>query len=170
MAAAVLLAGVAVMWLLGIKVAQEGGTVVESGGVLRRRYAVVVAAEVVLFLGGHTLLGDAGSPDRGAAAWAASVAGVHFLVLVAVWREGGPAIPGVILILIGVAGLAVADAPVPEWVPGLVGPLAGVTILGGCAASSWRTLTSMREPGLRSLRSGGDGPARRSGGGPVDGS
>ncbi|MFC7588097.1 hypothetical protein ACFQYP_33705 [Nonomuraea antimicrobica] len=147
--AAVALTSVVVMWLLGVKVAQSGGALRAepnaAEGFFGRRYVlVVVAAEAALLFAGLTLLRNWSLPEQVNMAWLAFMAGVHFVAFAPVWRERGLLIPGVVLILIGVAGFALAAATALECVPVASGVLTGVTILAGSAAYSWRTLTSMR--------------------------
>ncbi|MFI6631486.1 hypothetical protein ACIBI7_21675 [Nonomuraea fuscirosea] len=146
--AAVTLAGVVVMWLLGVKVAQSGGTLKAAPNTAEsffgRRYALVVATEAALLFIGLTVLRSWGLPEQVNIAWLAFVAGVHFIALVPVWGERGLLIPGMVLIMIGVAGFALAATTALKWVPVASGVLSGITILAGSTAYSWRTLTSMR--------------------------
>ena len=145
--AAVILAGVAVIWLLGLKVAQSGGALPAAlptaAGFFGRR-ALVVTAEAALLLGGLALLRGWGLPEQVNVAWMAFVAGVHFMALAPVWHDRYPLIPGVVLVMLSVAGFAMAATTAPERVPVVIGVLFGITVLAGSAACSWRTLTSMR--------------------------
>lgn len=145
--AVVVLAGAAVIWLLGVKVAQSGGTLLATpaaaAGFFGRRYGFVVAAEVVLLVGGLTTLRAWALPEQVNVASLAFVAGVHFVALAPAWHERAPLLPGVVLVMLGVAGFAMATTT-PDRVPAVIGVLSGFTILAGSAACAWRTLTSMR--------------------------
>lgn len=142
--AAMALAGLAVIWLLGLKVAQAGGTLPAAGVVFGHRYAFVVAAEVALLFGGLTLLRGWDLPEQINVAWLAFVAGVHVIALARLWRDRGPLIPGVVLVMLSGIGFAMA-ATIPERVPTVIGVLSAITVLAGSAACSWRTLTVLRK-------------------------
>jgi hypothetical protein len=145
--ATVVLAGVAGMWLLGLKAAQSGGalpaTPHPADGLFSRRYGLVIAAEAALLLGGLAPLRGLGLPEQATVAWLTFVAGAHFIVLVPRWRTRVPLAPGMILVAIGVAGLALAATRAPAWASVTIGVLFGMTVLIGSAACSWSTLTSI---------------------------
>ncbi|RVX41417.1 hypothetical protein EDD27_3948 [Nonomuraea polychroma] len=148
------LAGVAVMWLLGVKAVQSGDVfpvAPDAGsGLFDRTYALIVAAEAALFLAGLALLRGWGPAEQATVAWLTFMAGVHFIVLAPRWRARLPLIPGVILVVLGVAGFTLAATMAPAWAPVMIGALSGMTVLVGSAACCWRTLTSIRQAGSSS--------------------
>ncbi|MFB6436836.1 hypothetical protein ACFCVY_08630 [Streptomyces sp. NPDC056411] len=97
------------------------------------KFGFVVAAEVVLLIGGNLALRRAGAPAQTAVAWTALIVGVHFLALTSVWQRRSVAVPGAALSALGAAGLGMAATSAVAWVPFVSGVLSGVALLGGCA-------------------------------------
>ncbi|MFE2160436.1 hypothetical protein ACFW9M_21805 [Streptomyces lydicus] len=97
------------------------------------KFGFVVAAEVVLMIGGNLALRGAGAPAETAVAWIALIVGLHFLALTAVWKRRSIAVPGTALTALGVIGLGMAATSAVAWVPFVSGVLSGVALLGGSA-------------------------------------
>ncbi|WP_406314501.1 hypothetical protein OHA77_39585 [Streptosporangium sp. NBC_01639] len=102
-----------------------------------RGYWLVVVAEVVLLFGGIAVLRAWDLPEQTNVAWIAVVVGVHFIVLAPIWKQISILVPGVILTLLGVAGLVMAETSAVAWVPIVSGVLSGVTLLVACVTSAW---------------------------------
>ncbi|MFF4776951.1 hypothetical protein ACFY05_29210 [Microtetraspora fusca] len=107
-----------------------------------RGYLVVVAAEAILLFGGIRLLAMWELPKEVNVAWVALVVGVHFIVLAPIWKEWGIAVPGVLLTVLGAAGLVLASTTAVVWVPFVSGVLSGVVLLTGSVAFGWRAVTA----------------------------
>ncbi|WP_211264024.1 hypothetical protein [Streptosporangium amethystogenes] len=107
-----------------------------------RGYLVVVAAEAILLFGGLRVLAAWGRPEQANVAWVAFVVGVHFIALAPVWKDWGIAVPGVVLTLLGAAGLVLASTAAVAWVPFVSGVLSGVVLLFGAAPFGWRAMTA----------------------------
>ncbi|MET8048991.1 hypothetical protein ABZU75_15465 [Streptosporangium sp. NPDC005286] len=107
-----------------------------------RGYLIVVAAEAILLFGGLRLLAAWGRPEQTNVAWVAFVVGVHFIALAPVWKDWGIAVPGVVLTLLGAAGLVLASTAAVAWVPFVSGVLSGVVLLTGTATFGWRAMTA----------------------------
>ncbi|MEU9120380.1 hypothetical protein AB0C96_11045 [Streptomyces sp. NPDC048506] len=97
------------------------------------KFGFVVAAEVLLLIGGNLALRGAGAPTETTVAWIALIVGLHFLALTAVWQRRSIAVPGAALTALGVIGLGMAGTRAVAWVPFVSGVLSGVALLGGCA-------------------------------------
>ncbi|MGW0802419.1 hypothetical protein [Nonomuraea sp. NPDC002799] len=110
---------------------QERSAGGRPGGMFGRGYLVVVAAEAVLLFGGLRLLAAWDRPPQANVAWIALVVGVHFIALAPVWKDWSIAVPGVLLTLLGAAGLVLASTDAVAWVPIVSGVLSGVVLLGG---------------------------------------
>ncbi|MEO3873613.1 hypothetical protein ABGB18_32785 [Nonomuraea sp. B12E4] len=136
--AALALCGVVVLGRRG-RAAGQARPAAERGrrNMFGRGYWVVVAAEAVLLFGGIALLRAWGQADEANVAWIAVIVGVHFIVLAPVWRQPSIAVPGVILALLGVAGLVMAQTSAVAWTPVVAGVLSGVTLLVSCIAAAW---------------------------------
>ncbi|SDH83755.1 hypothetical protein [Nonomuraea jiangxiensis] len=102
-----------------------------------RGYWLVVAAEAILLFGGIALLRAWGQPEEANVAWIAVIVGIHFVVLAPVWRQPSIAVPGVLLTVVGVAGLVMAQTSAVAWTPVVAGVLSGVTLLVSCIAAAW---------------------------------
>ncbi|MGN9841260.1 hypothetical protein ACTMTI_24340 [Nonomuraea sp. H19] len=107
-----------------------------------RGYLIIVAAEIVLLFGGLRLLAAWGRPEQTNVAWVAFVVGVHFVALAPVWKDWAIAVPGVVLTLLGVAGLVLAATDAIAWVPLISGVLSGVVLLTGAVAFGWRAMAA----------------------------
>ncbi|GAA3429426.1 hypothetical protein ACWDTT_28800 [Streptosporangium sandarakinum] len=107
-----------------------------------RAYLAVVAAEAVLLFGGLRVLAALGHPEQANVAWVAFVVGVHFIALAPVWKDRSIAVPGVVLTVLGVAGLVLAATAAVAWVPFVSGVLSGVVLLGGSVTFGRRAMTA----------------------------
>ncbi len=119
-----------------------------------RRYWVIVAAEAALLAIGFIAIWGIGAPSQTYLAWIALIVGLHFIAfrLTGVWR-GGITAPAALLILFGVAGLALATFAA-DWIPLVSGVLSGFTLLAGsfsvAAREAWsRPTASLRRDGTR---------------------
>ncbi|MEV4377053.1 hypothetical protein [Streptosporangium sp. NPDC049644] len=81
-------------------------------------------------------------PEQTNVAWVTFVVGVHFVALAPVWKDWSIAVPGVVLTLLGVAGLVLAATAAVDWVPFVSGVLSGVVLLLGTATFGWRAMTA----------------------------
>ncbi|XVQ88595.1 hypothetical protein ACQP2K_14610 [Microbispora siamensis] len=54
--------------------------------------------------------------------------------------------PGVVLTVLGVAGLVMTATSAVAWAPLVSGVLSGVTLLAGCLAAARRGLAAQRSP------------------------
>ncbi|WP_228010462.1 hypothetical protein [Nonomuraea phyllanthi] len=111
-------------------------------GMFGRGYLVVVAAEVILLFGGLRVLAMWERPVETNVAWVALVVGVHFVALAPIWKDRSIAVPGVLLTLLGAAGLVLASTPAAGWVPLVSGVLSGVVLLAGGLTFGLRTVTA----------------------------
>ncbi|MEV0314248.1 hypothetical protein B0I32_108112 [Nonomuraea fuscirosea] len=154
-AACLAAAGVIAMWFMtarkersavrgeGAAGQQEGpaGQEERPGNMFGRGYLIVVAAEVVLLFGGLRVMAALGAPAQANVGWVALVVGVHFIALAPVWKDWGIAVPGVVLTLLGAAGLVLAaTGSALAWVPIISGVLSGVVLLGGSLTFGWRNV------------------------------
>ena len=71
-----------------------------------RGFRWVVIGELVLLLAGLQVLRITDAPTETNVAWISFVVGLHFIAFAFVWREASIAVPGAIVLLLGVAGLA----------------------------------------------------------------
>jgi hypothetical protein len=94
-------------------------------------YRVVVTGELVLLVAGFFVLSLLGAPVQANVAWIATVVGLHFVALASAWKARSILVVGVVLTVLGVAGLALLGSPALPWVPFVSGVLSGVTLLGG---------------------------------------
>ena len=96
------------------------------------RYWLIVAGEVLLLAAGLGILRAVHAPQEVNVAWIAFVVGLHFIAFAAagVW-DHGVAVAGSILVVLGVAGLALAAASEAQWIPLVSGVLSGLTLLAG---------------------------------------
>ncbi|WP_201762012.1 MULTISPECIES: hypothetical protein [unclassified Nonomuraea] len=76
----------------------------------------------------------------------AAASGVNRQAIADRWRTRVPLVPGMIHVVIGVAGFVLAAARAPAWTSVTIGVLFGMTVLIGSAACSWSTLTSIGRP------------------------
>ncbi|WP_345571732.1 hypothetical protein [Nonomuraea rosea] len=133
-------ASVVAMWFAA---ARKGRSAEGAGqNMFGKGYLVVVAAEAILLFGGIRVLAAVESPEQANVAWVAFVVGVHFIVLAPIWQDRGIAVPGVVLSLLGAAGLVLAAAGAVTWVPLVSGVLSGAVLLTGAVAFGWRTVTA----------------------------
>ncbi|MEV0623025.1 hypothetical protein AB0I81_57575 [Nonomuraea sp. NPDC050404] len=114
----------------------------EQRNMFSRGYLIIVLAEAILLFGGLRVLAAWQAPEQANVAWVALVVGVHFIALAPVWRTWGIAVPGVILTLLGTAGLALAPTPAIAWVPFISGVLSGAVLLTGSVTFGWRAATT----------------------------
>ena len=96
------------------------------------RYWLIVAGEVLLLAAGLGILRVLHAPQEVNVAWIALVVGIHFIAfdVAGVWNHG-VAVAGSILVVLGVAGLAMAAASEAQWIPLVSGVLSGLTLLAG---------------------------------------
>lgn len=139
-AACLAAASVIAMWFLTAR--KEKPSAGSRPNMYSRGYLIIVAAEAVLLFGGIRVLAAWNRPEQTNVAWVAFVVGVHFIALAPVWKDWGIAVPGVILTLLGVAGLVMASTAVVAWVPLVSGVLSGVVLLMGAVAFGWRAMTA----------------------------
>ncbi len=139
-AACLAAAGVLAMWFVSARRERSADGVQQN--MFSRGYLVVVAAEVILLFGGIRMLAIWGRPEEGNVAWVALVVGVHFIALAPIWKEWGIAVPGVLLTVLGAAGLVLASTTAVVWVPFVSGVLSGVVLLTGSVAFGWRAVTA----------------------------
>ncbi|MBB5965669.1 hypothetical protein [Planomonospora venezuelensis] len=134
------LAGVVVMWFLAVRRIKTGavraaGPDTTGPGAAGRffglRYAFIVAAEAVLLFGGIAVLRVWERPEQTNVAWIAFVVGVHFVALAPVWGQRSILVVGVVLALLGTAGLIMAATSAVAWVPFVSGVLSGAVLLAG---------------------------------------
>ncbi|MEW9531940.1 hypothetical protein [Microbispora sp. NPDC049125] len=119
-----------------------------AGGMFGRGHWLIVAAEAVLLFGGIALLRSWDAPEQANVAWIAVVVGVHFIVLAPIWKQTSILVPGVILTLLGVAGLVMANTSAVAWVPIVSGVLSGLTLLVGCVCAAWLGMSRATPKGL----------------------
>jgi hypothetical protein len=105
-----------------------------------RRFWLIVTVEVVLLAAGIAVLRTLGAPEEANVAWIALVVGVHLVAFLTVWQEPSIVMPGVILAVLGVVGLAMVATSAVEWTPFVSGVLSGVTLLGFSLAYAAREL------------------------------
>lgn len=113
-------------------------------------YGAVVAAEVVLVLGGIQVLRLLGAHDEANVCWIALVVGLHFFPLAWYWRTREILVVAVYLSVLGAAGLAMVFTGHPAWAPFVSGALSGAGMLGGL-------LVSLAVPFLAGRRAPGPG-------------
>ncbi|MEW2360159.1 hypothetical protein [Spirillospora sp. NPDC029432] len=95
------------------------------------KFGLVVVAEFALIFGGIAVLRALDAPQEVNVAWIALIVGLHFVALAPVWKRRAIAVPGVLLAVLGAAGMAMAAAPAVEWIPFVSGVLSGAVLLGG---------------------------------------
>ncbi|MBG0817531.1 hypothetical protein [Planomonospora sp. ID82291] len=147
-AASATLGGVLLLWFTAVRRARTTGVEpVVAGGraggkMFGLGFAVIAVAEVVMLFGGIAVLRALDRPVETNVAWIALVVGLHFVALGPVWKNRTIMLPGLVLTVLGAAGLAMTFTPALEWVPLVSGVLSGVTLLAGCTASSWSALSA----------------------------
>ncbi|MFC4060060.1 hypothetical protein ACFOWE_17275 [Planomonospora corallina] len=99
-------------------------------------YLVIVAIEVVLLFGGIAALRVLERPEETNVAWIALIVGVHFVALGPVWKNRSIMLPGAVLTVLGLAGLAMTFTSALPWVPFVSGVLSGATLLAGCLTAA----------------------------------
>ncbi|MEV0144899.1 MULTISPECIES: hypothetical protein [unclassified Nonomuraea] len=140
--AAACLAAASVIGMWFVSARRGPSTAGRERNMFSRGYLIVVAAEAILLFGGLRVLAALGVPEQANVAWVALVVGVHFIALAPVWKDWGIAVPGVVLTLLGVAGLVLASTAAVAWVSFVSGVLSGVVLLAGAVAFGWRTVTA----------------------------
>ncbi|MFF3669946.1 hypothetical protein [Microtetraspora malaysiensis] len=133
--------GVLAMWFVSAR-GERGSAEGAQRNMFSRGYLFVVAAEVILLFGGLRVLAIWGRPVEGNVAWVALVVGVHFIALAPIWKDWSIAVPGVVLTVLGAAGLVLASTAAVAWVPFVSGVLSGVVLLTGSVALGWRAVTA----------------------------
>ncbi|WP_206068242.1 hypothetical protein [Nonomuraea composti] len=152
-------ATVLVLWFTAARGQRDGGEA-PRGAMFGRGYLVIVAAEAVLLFGGLRVLAALGAPEQANVAWVALVVGVHFVALAPIWKAWDIAVPGVVLSLLGVAGLVLAPTSAAAWVPFLSGVLSGIVLLAGAVTVSWRTVAARPSQTDRSSHADRPAPVR----------
>jgi Fe-S cluster assembly iron-binding protein IscA len=120
------------------------------------RYWQIVAAEVALLGIGSLVIWRVGAAAQTYLAWTALVVGAHFIAFryAGVW-SAGVVPPGVLLILFGLAGIVLAAASAPHWIPFVSGVLSGFTLLAGSLSIVAREAVRRRSaPKLKPTRWG----------------
>lgn len=135
-------ASVIAMWFATARNRKERPDAGPQRNMFGRGYLIVVVAEAILLFGGIRMFAAWGRPEQTNVAWVAFVVGVHFIALAPVWKDRGIAVPGVVLTLLGAAGLVLASTAAVAWVPFVSGVLSGVVLLAGTATSGWRAMTA----------------------------
>ncbi|MFD1540957.1 hypothetical protein [Nonomuraea guangzhouensis] len=129
-------ASVVAMWIMTARKERS----VAGGPLFGRGYLIVVAAEVILLFGGIRVLAAWERPEQTNVAWVAFVVGVHFIALAPIWKDWRITVPGVVLTLLGAAGLVLASTAAVAWVPLISGVLSGVVLLTGSLTFGWRAV------------------------------
>lgn len=137
-AACLAAASVVAMWIITAR--KERSVAGPRRNMFGRGYLLIVAAEAILLFGGIRVLAAWERPEQTNVAWVAFVVGVHFIALAPVWKDWGIAVPGVVLTLLGAAGLVLASTTAVAWVPLISGVLSGVVLLTGALTFGWRTV------------------------------
>ncbi|WP_304452817.1 hypothetical protein [Nocardiopsis sp. YSL2] len=152
LAVAALVGVVALSLVLGRRPAPDGGRPGDDTPALRFGpfYGAVVAAEVVLILGGIQALRLLDAPDQANVCWIALVVGLHFFPLARYWRTREILVVALYLSVLGAAGLAMVFSGHPAWAPFVSGVLSGAGMLGGL-------LVSLAVPFLSGRRAAGPG-------------
>ncbi|MGC4940429.1 hypothetical protein [Kribbella sp. DT2] len=110
-----------------------------------RGYFVIVAVEVVLLFGGLAVLNQI--EQTAAVAWIALVVGLHFVAFAYWWIRGNREMLaiGVLMTVLGVAGLVIAFGQQDRPLVGLVaGVGSGVVLLGNAALATLGVFGSER--------------------------
>jgi hypothetical protein len=131
-------ASVVAMWFVTAR--KERPAAEPQRNMFSRGYLIVVAAEAILLFGGIRVLSALERPEQTNVAWVAFVVGVHFVALAPIWKDWGIAVPGVVLTLLGAAGLVLASTAAVAWVPLISGVLSGVVLLTGSLTFGWRAV------------------------------
>ena len=107
------------------------------------RFWLIVAGEALLLAAGLAILRALHAPQEINVAWIAFVVGVHFIAfeVAGVW-EHGVAVAGSILVVLGIAGFALAAASEAQWIPLVSGVLSGLTLLAGTLTIVARSLAA----------------------------
>ncbi|MEU7855437.1 hypothetical protein [Nonomuraea sp. NPDC049141] len=137
-AACLAAASVVAMWIMTARKERSVGG--PRRNMFGRGYLIIVAAEVILLFGGIRVLAAWERPEQTNVAWVAFVVGVHFIALAPIWKDWGIAVPGVVLTLLGAAGLVLASTAAVAWVPLISGVLSGVVLLTGALTFGWRAV------------------------------
>ena len=114
------------------------GTETEAQGPAMRFgpfYFVVVALEIVLIVGGITLLLHFDWPMQANVAWIAFAVGLHFFPLAWYWGMRDIYLAAVFMTVLGAIGLVMTAVGQPDWVPFVSGVVNGAVGLIGLLAS-----------------------------------
>jgi hypothetical protein len=136
------LAAASVMALWFVTARKERSVAAPRRNMFSRGYLIIVAAEAILLFGGLRVLTAWERPVQTNVAWVAFVVGVHFIALAPIWKDWSIAVPGVVLTLLGVAGLVLASTAAVTWVPLISGVLSGLVLLAGAVTFGWRTVAA----------------------------
>ncbi|MGI5485607.1 hypothetical protein [Microtetraspora malaysiensis] len=137
--------GVLAMWFVSARSERSAEEAQPAEGARRNMFGrgyLVVVAEAILLFGGIRVLAIWGRPEEANVAWVALVVGVHFIALAPIWKEWGIAVPGVVLTVLGAAGLVLASTTAIAWVPFVSGVLSGIVLLTGSVVLGWRAVTA----------------------------
>ncbi len=124
------LAVLALVAVVVLGVRAGGRPTLDDRPVFGPSYRVIVVGEVVLLVAGFFVLSLLDAPVQANVAWIATVVGLHFVALASAWKARSILVVGVVLTVLGVAGLVLLGSAA-EWVPFVSGVLSGVTLLGG---------------------------------------
>ncbi|HEX5417516.1 MAG TPA: hypothetical protein VFZ25_17785, partial [Chloroflexota bacterium] len=110
-----------------------------------RRYWQIVVGQIALLAAGYAVIGAIDVPSETYLAWTTFVVGLHFLAFrwAGVWRRNVIR-PAVLLVLFGIAGLALAGVAGTDWIPFASGILPGLTLLAGSISIAARDARSPR--------------------------
>ncbi|MFD3687113.1 hypothetical protein ACFWTE_20115 [Nocardiopsis sp. NPDC058631] len=98
-------------------------------------FGVVLVIEAVALFGGIQVLRMLDAPMQANVAWIALVVGLHFLPLARHWRSRSFVFVAAYMSVLGLAGLVMAFAGYPEWVPFVSGVVTGAGMLTGIVIS-----------------------------------
>ncbi len=112
-----------------------------------RAYWQIVAGEIAALAIGFAVFAAAGAPTEIYRPWTAIIVAVHFVAFhrAGVW-QGNPVWPVVPLLVVGIAGLALAYTSAADWVSLVTGIGAGLILLGGSLRVLARELIPTRAP------------------------
>ncbi|GAA1446924.1 hypothetical protein [Nocardiopsis tropica] len=98
-------------------------------------FGAVLAVEAVALVGGIQVLRALDAPMQANVAWIALVVGLHFFPLARRWRARSLVFTAAYMSVLGLAGLAMAFAGYPGWVPLVSGAVTGAGMLTGILVS-----------------------------------
>jgi hypothetical protein len=117
------------------------------GNLFGRAYWQIVAGEVAALAVGFAVFSAAGAPSQVYRPWTAIVVAVHFIAFhrAGIW-QGNPVWPVLPLLVVGIAGFALAYTADANWVSLVTGVGTGLTLLGGSLSVIAHELRATRAP------------------------